>query len=116
MTRPPIELSDESLPILVTIIDDELGESPGGAMGIFSRLEVPEIRQIPIATVRDHLQYLVDELGSLFHKIAATERAISLKEIEISFEITASGKIAIIGSSAQAAGSGAITLRFERRD
>ncbi len=106
------EIPTETLPFLV---NDAEGDGTQGDMGIFSRGETTlSVRHIPVAVLRENLRRTVGALRELFDEVAATEGGLPLKEAQITFEVTASGGIALVGVSTQAAGKGAITLTFGR--
>ncbi|MER5644151.1 hypothetical protein [Streptosporangium sp. NPDC002524] len=107
------EISPATLPFLVSIDDTDSAPASGGDMGIFSRESAePSLRRIPIAVLQDSLRKTVGGLRELFDEIAESGGRMPLKQAQISFEVTASGGIALIGTSAQLAGKGAITLTF----
>jgi hypothetical protein len=98
----------ETLPFLVAL-DDE--EQTGGEKGIFGRKGEPKVRNIPIGVLRENLAKTVGMLRSMFDDIAAAEGKLPLKTAQITFEVTATGGITLVGT-AQVAGKGAITLTF----
>lgn len=104
---------EETISFLVGLVDDEQSGNAGGTKGIFSQREAPALRQIPVTVLRENLHRTVKELGKLFRDLNNPSDGLSLREVEVSFEVTATGKIAVLGTSAEAAGKGAITLRFE---
>ncbi|WP_435822502.1 Pepco domain-containing protein [Microbispora bryophytorum] len=113
MFEAAAEISTETLPFLVS--DEESGTAAEGEMGIFGRGDgTLSVRQIPVAVLRENLRRTVGSLRELFDEIAAAEGGLPLKEAQITFEVTASGGITIVGANAQAAGKGAITLTFGR--
>jgi hypothetical protein len=104
----------ETLPFLVTIDDSDAG-SAGlvGEKGLFGRGDgAASIRQVPVAALRESMRRVVGGLRELFDGVAATDGRMPLKQAQIAFEVTASGGIALVGTSAQIAGKGAITLTF----
>ncbi len=103
----------ETLPFLVSIDDTDGQAGTGGEMGIFGRRDGElRVREIPVAVLRESLRRAVGGLRALFDEVAASEGGMPLKQAQISFEVTGSGGIALIGTSAQVAGRGAITLTF----
>jgi hypothetical protein len=101
-----------TLPFLVSVED---GEPPGagGTKGIFSRGDSEvALREIPITVLRDNLRRTVAGLRELFDEIARTGGELPLRQAQIGFEVTASGGIALLGTTAEIAGKGAITLTF----
>jgi hypothetical protein len=103
---------EETLTFVVSIMDDDDNSEAAGTKGIFGQRDLPAIRQIPVAILRENLHRTVNELGSLFRNLATPEDTMILKQVEVSFEVTASGKVALLGASAEASGKGAITLTF----
>ncbi|WP_322778150.1 hypothetical protein [Frankia sp. Cas4] len=104
----------DTLPFLVSL--DDHGATAGqadGEKGIFGRRDTePAVRQIPITVLRENLRRTVDGLRELFDEIAATEGRMPLRQAQIAVEVTASGGITLVGTSAQVAGTAAITLTF----
>ncbi|MEV4660891.1 hypothetical protein AB0J85_02985 [Micromonospora echinofusca] len=85
-----------------------------GDKAIFGRRDEPALCQVPLAALKAQLQETVGSLGELFQELAAHTDGISLKEVQIGFEVTAAGKVALLGTSLQSGGKGAITLTFGR--
>ncbi len=105
--------SGRDLAFLVSIEDDE--DLGSGEKSIFGERGTASsaLRAIPLAILKENLAQTIDDLRELFDASASSQQAdLPLKEVQVSFEVTASGKIAIVGSSAGLAGSGAITLIF----
>ncbi|WP_405796648.1 hypothetical protein [Streptomyces sp. NBC_01506] len=100
------------LDVLVSIDDTET-PSGSGDMGIFGRRgEDPSVRRIPTTVLRDNLQRTVDTLHQVLAGLQVPEGGMPLQQAQVSFEITATGGIAIVGTSAQVGAKGAITLTF----
>jgi hypothetical protein len=102
----------ESLAVVVSV-DEEAEDSPGDK-GIFSRPDNQNvsIREIPLMVLQENLNETIDGLRKLFQIDNQKDGGFPLKQVQVSFEITASGKIALLGTSASLAGRGAITLTF----
>ncbi|MEV4325132.1 hypothetical protein AB0J37_23075 [Microbispora rosea] len=114
MFEAAAEISTETLPFLVSDEESDTAAA-SGEMGIFGRSDgALSLRQIPVAVLRENLRRTVGSLRELFDEVAAAEGGLPLKEAQITFEVTASGGITIVGANAQAAGKGAITLTFGR--
>ncbi|MGW0807164.1 Pepco domain-containing protein [Nonomuraea sp. NPDC002799] len=113
MFEAAAEISTDSLPFLVS---DEEGDSRNEReMGIFNRGEgTLSVRLIPVAVLQENLRRTIGNLRELFDEVASAGGSLPLKEAQITFEVTASGGITLIGASAQTAGKGAITLTFGR--
>lgn len=102
----------EGLNVVVSI-DDTEKPTGSGEMGIFGRRdENPSVRRIPTTVLRDNLQRTVDTLQQVLAGLDVPEGGMSLQQAQVSFEITATGGIAIVGTSAQVGAKGAITLTF----
>nr|WP_042193410.1 hypothetical protein [Kibdelosporangium sp. MJ126-NF4]CEL20760.1 hypothetical protein [Kibdelosporangium sp. MJ126-NF4] len=95
------------LPFLVSI--DETEET-SGSKGIFSDKE-PKVRRIPVDVLKENLTRTVGTLREMFDEIADGTGKLPLKTAQITFEVTATGGITLVGT-AQVAGKGAITLTF----
>ncbi|MFI6121327.1 hypothetical protein ACIBCU_15970 [Streptomyces sp. NPDC051064] len=102
----------EGLDLLVSIDDTETPASTG-EMGIFGRrTEEPSVRRIPAGILRENLQRTVDTLQQVLAGLSSTEDGMRLQQAQVSFEVTATGGIAVVGTSAQVGAKGAITLTF----
>ncbi|MEU1277289.1 hypothetical protein [Streptomyces sp. NPDC005805] len=112
----------ETLPFLVSIEEPDEAEADGlaGDKGIFGRRGsndgegsgAASVRNVPVAVLRENLQRAVDGLQQVIGTITVPEGGMALREAQISFEVTASGGIALVGTSAQVGAKGAITLTF----
>lgn len=100
--------SAETMPFLVTLEEDTWA---AGEKGIFKRSSEPKVRNIPIAALRENLTKTIGGLRAMFDEISAGGGTLPLKTAQITFEVTATGGITLVGT-AQVAGKGAITLTF----
>lgn len=111
-------VSVETLSFLVSVDDaDPAGEAgPAGDKGIFGRRGDEDgrrpVREIPVAVLRENLQRAVSGLQQVLGTIEVPEGGMPLRQAQVSFEVTASGGITLVGTSAQVAAKGAITLTF----
>ncbi|SFD60397.1 Pepco domain-containing protein [Streptomyces aidingensis] len=104
-------MAPDSLSVIVSIDDAE--DVPGGSKGLFrSRGEETSVREIPVAVLHRNLQRTVDALQQVIGELQVPSGGMPLREAQVSFEITAGGSIAIVGTSAQVSAKGAITLTF----
>jgi hypothetical protein len=76
------------------------------------------IRNVGVSTasaevIGDSLASLTNAISQSFHNIKAVGDYI-LDEVTVSAEISASGKIAILGTGAEVSGKGGIELKFRR--
>ncbi|SCY86770.1 hypothetical protein SAMN02745898_104328 [Streptomyces sp. 136MFCol5.1] len=102
----------ETLDVLVSVDDTGL-PSTAGEKGIFGRGGGDSsVRQIPVAVLRENLQRTVDGLQQVLGEIRVPEGGMPLRQAQVSFEVTASGGISLVGTSAQLGAKGAITLTF----
>ncbi|MDV9177329.1 hypothetical protein R6V09_45285 [Streptomyces sp. W16] len=102
----------DGLDVLVSI-DDAEGRSDSGDMGIFRRRsEDASVRRIPTAVLRENLQHTVRALQQVLTDLRVPDGGMPLQQAQVSFEITATGGITIVGTTAQVGAKGAITLTF----
>ncbi|WP_239341397.1 hypothetical protein [Frankia sp. CiP3] len=110
MSDARVEVPTCTLPFLVADDEEDVG---GGDKGIFRRRGgETSVRNIPVAVLRESLRHVVDGLRGVFDEIAEAGGRLPLKEAQISFEVTASGGVTVIGASSQVGATGAITLTF----
>jgi hypothetical protein len=101
----------DTLPFLVAGDLDETGEF--GDKGIFGRSsESRVLREIPVAVLQHNLQSLMKGLRRLFDEISAQEGDLPLRQAQVTFEVSATGGIALVGNTLQSSAKGAITLTF----
>ncbi|MFE7192956.1 hypothetical protein [Kitasatospora sp. NPDC057541] len=104
-----------TLDFLVSI-DDTGQSSTVGEKGLFGRRDgaagEASVRSIPVEVLRANLQRTVDGLQAVLGEIRVPDGGMPLKQAQIAFEVTASGGITLVGTSAQVAAKGAITLTF----
>jgi hypothetical protein len=70
---------------------------------------------VPISTLHKNFAATVEALKRVFSGLPDLHPTLPLEEVQLTFEVTASGKVALLGTSTQLAGRGAITLIFARR-
>lgn len=103
------ERPDESaatIPVVVTL--DEAAD--GDEMGLFGRGEgETTVRMIPVDELRANLGRTVAALRHAFTEVGEHLGPLSLSEIQLGFEVSASGHVALIGTAGAKA---AITLVF----
>jgi hypothetical protein len=103
-----------TLTFLVSVEDDAIPNT--GEKGIFGRSidQPPSLRDIPVSVLQNNLAQTLEALRMLFNIDSGNQSKLPLKQVEVSFEVTASGKIALLGTGAELAGKGAITVTFGR--
>ncbi|MFC0600000.1 Pepco domain-containing protein [Streptomyces palmae] len=72
-----------------------------------------QLRSVPLGPLRRNLAETVDALQQLFADVAARDATMELSEVELSFEVSASGGIQLIGTG-KAGGKRGLTLTFKR--
>jgi hypothetical protein len=99
----------EPLNILVAVEENaDVGEK-----GWFSRGErdLTTVTMDP-ANLRRNLQSTLDALRVAFDGLTEVRAGLPLKEVQVSFEVSATGKITLLGTGAEVTGTGGITLTF----
>jgi len=100
-----------TLDFLVAVTEEELEVQ--GTKGLFGRGEREIVLQeISVETLRRNLRSTMVALREAFDGLERLGDGLPLKEVQISFEVTASGKISLLGTGAEVAGTGGITLTF----
>lgn len=101
---------EPSLPFIVALDAGDGADSD--TMGLFRRGEAElAVRHVPLAALRENLKNTMALLGGLIEEAIATGGTLPLREVQLSFEVSASGGINLVGT-AQVGGKGAITLTF----
>ncbi|MFF7019077.1 MULTISPECIES: hypothetical protein [Streptomyces] len=94
------------------------GEGTGGgdAMGLFGNGNDGEavLRSIPVGPLRKNLAETIDSLQQVFADIADRPGTLSLSEAQLTFQVTATGGIQLIGTGQMQSGRG-LTLTFKRQ-
>jgi hypothetical protein len=99
----------DTLPFLVV---DEGADRE--TMGLFRRGEREvTLRPIPVEVLRKNVHAAVAALRSVFEELAEDASGMRLREVQVGFEVSATGGINLIGT-AEVGATGAITLTFTR--
>ncbi|WP_255954965.1 Pepco domain-containing protein [Streptomyces odontomachi] len=117
--REPVDVEIAGLEVLVRADEVEDHGAPGmrgGTKGLLRR-DGGELASVSVRVeqLKDSLEGTVAALRDLFGRVAGTEGRFPLKEVQVSFEVTAKGGIRLIGTS-EVEGKGGITLVFGARD
>ncbi|MER6994587.1 hypothetical protein [Streptomyces sp. NPDC000410] len=102
---------------LEIIVDaDELDEEPGTRTKGLRRTG-RDVAAVPVPTeqVAANVESAVAALRGIFDRVARTDSAFPLREVQVSFEISAKGGFQLIGTS-EVQGKGAVTLVFGAAD
>ncbi|MFC8717558.1 hypothetical protein [Kitasatospora sp. NPDC057198] len=81
------------------------------SMALFGRGSEPALRRVPLGALRTNLAETVDALQDLFGRIADRGGPMPLKQAQVTFQVSASGGIQLVGSS-QVQGTHGITFVF----
>ncbi|MEV6117321.1 hypothetical protein AB0L59_33765 [Streptomyces sp. NPDC052109] len=111
MSIDPPESPEAALPVWVSAdeVEDLLDESKG----LLRRNGDAVLQQVPLGPLRKNLSATVDALQQLFAEVSARGGTLPLKEAQLSFQITATGGVQLIGTG-QVQGTRAITLVFRQ--
>lgn len=73
-----------------------------------TRIEAEQLKQ--------NVSEFLEVVEEAFDKAEKPKSKMQLDEIELSIEISGSGKVSLLGTGAEAGAKGAIKLKFKRRD
>ncbi|MFD7223458.1 hypothetical protein ACFV9P_20940 [Streptomyces sp. NPDC059892] len=108
----PDGIEGQTLPFWVDVVEEEGDE--GNAMGgLFRHDGEAVLRSVPLGPLRKNLADTVDALQKVFEEVADRGGALPLAEAQLSFQVTATGGIQLIGSG-QIQGTRGLTLTFKR--
>ncbi|MEV8438457.1 hypothetical protein AB0425_13855 [Actinosynnema sp. NPDC051121] len=103
--------TDERTLDFVVAFDDE--SAGGGDKGLFSsHRDSPRVQAISVATLRQNLVETMANLRAMFDGVVEFHPDLPIKEVTVSFEVTATGKVTLLGTGAEMTGTGAITITF----
>ncbi|MEV0491163.1 Pepco domain-containing protein [Streptomyces atratus] len=109
--QDPMADQGPTLPVWVAV--DDLDELLEDSKGVFGRSGDAVLRQVPLGPLRNNLTKFVDDLQQVFADVAARGGTLPLKEAQLSFQVTATGGVQLIGTG-QVQGTRAITLVFRQ--
>jgi hypothetical protein len=101
------------LDFIVTV--DDTGASEYGDKGIFSSRSEPFLKAVPVEVLKTNIQDAISGLRDVFSDVAQATEGLVLQQIQVGVEVTAGGKVALVGTSVEASGKGIITLTFSRQ-
>ncbi|MEU8957323.1 hypothetical protein AB0C93_23810 [Streptomyces sp. NPDC048518] len=93
--------------------DTDLGGPGADSKGLFSRDGDSVLRSVPLGPLRKNLAETVDALQQVFKDVADRDNTLAFAEAQLSFQVTASGSIQLIGTG-QVQGTRGLTLTFKR--
>ncbi|MDN3021595.1 hypothetical protein [Streptomyces sp. S.PB5] len=89
---------------------DEEAEGSGDSMGLFGGSGEAVLRSIPLGPLRKNLTEAVDALQGLFADITARGGPLPLCEVQLSFQVSASGGVQFVGTSQMQSGRGIVLV------
>ncbi|QES42305.1 hypothetical protein DEJ49_16060 [Streptomyces venezuelae] len=113
--RIEARIEGRSLAFWVEATDEDTDlEGPGAdSKGLFSRDGDAVLRSVPLGPLRKNLAETVDALQQVFKEVADRDDTLAFAEAQLSFQVTASGSIQLIGTG-QVQGTRGLTLTFKR--
>ncbi|KUN03915.1 hypothetical protein AQI95_20945 [Streptomyces yokosukanensis] len=111
MSQNTDHIAPETLPFWVTLEEDD--SRADDTMGVFGRDPEAVLRSVPLGPLRKNLTETVDALQQIFADVAARGGALPLAEAQLSFQVTASGGVQLLGTGQIQNGRG-LTLTFKR--
>jgi hypothetical protein len=115
-TTVQVSADGQTLPFWVTATEEDiaLAAQDSDSMGsLFSRDGDAVLRAVPLGPLRKSLAETVDALQRIFQEVADRGGPLPLAEAQLSFQVTASGGIQLIGTG-QMQGTRGLTLTFKR--
>lgn len=70
--------------------------------------------ELPIQTLRENINLFLNQINLLLETTPHSAGSFHLTEFMVSAEISAGGKLVLLGSGVEAATKGALTFRFQR--
>jgi hypothetical protein len=101
--------TNATLPFLVSAEPAETD-----TMGVFGRSTEIVLRHVPVSALRENLRQLVATLHSVFDEVAGEGSQLPLKEAQVSFQVTASGSVQLLGVGGAVGSTGGIVFTFGR--
>ncbi|WP_306338008.1 hypothetical protein [Streptomyces sp. KL118A] len=113
-----VRIEGQSLAFWVEATDEDTDLGPGSdsnsdSKGLFSRDGDSVLRSVPLGPLRKNLAETVEALQQVFKEVADRDDTLAFAEAQLSFQVTASGSIQLIGSG-QVQGTRGLTLTFKR--
>ncbi|UIX33071.1 Pepco domain-containing protein [Streptomyces sp. GQFP] len=111
--QPSVDGQSLSFWVTATEEDIALASQGGDTMGLFSRDGDAVLRTVPLGPLRKNLADTVDALQRIFQEVSERGGALPLAEAQLSFQVTATGGIQLVGTG-QMQGTRGLTLTFKR--
>lgn len=116
-------MSHNASNILVTVrewkSDPHLNDSADRSLAVVAEAvtrSASSYVQVSPALLEAQIKGFVDQLGGILQKIPDTLGLFRLDSLEISAEITAAGKVSLLGTGGEMGGKGGLTFNFKRID
>ena len=78
------------------------------------QLNIFEHQEVKISTLTEQMQKVVSGLKEVLQNLPAQLGQFNLTEMQIALEISAKGKVSVLGSGGEAGGKGGITLKLTK--
>ena len=73
------------------------------------------VAEVAVDDLCNNAQAFLQQVGRMIESTPESQSGFQLTEVTVSAEVSASGKLVLLGSGAEAAGKGVLTFKFERR-
>ena len=71
-------------------------------------------KEFPIETLADNVRDFLTKVNKILSAAPESSGSFKLKEFEVSAEVSASGKLGLLGSGVEASATGALKFTFQR--
>jgi hypothetical protein len=102
-------------PLAAAPLASQLAVAPVAALWPSSAIRMPI--EVPVSIVSKSFAQVLDNLGEVFNAAAKkTLGGMRLQEVEVSLDVSAEGKVGLLGTGASITGSTGLRLTFKRND
>jgi hypothetical protein len=71
-------------------------------------------KEIPVEALAENVKDFIGKMSAILSATPESVGGFKLKEFEVSAEVSASGKLGLLGSGVEASATGALTFKFQR--
>jgi hypothetical protein len=100
-------MSAEPTTLPVVVVDDEEDDR---FLERFRRTEVP------VESVREHLASFLAGMESALEAVPRALSAFRVDEVTLTLEVSATGKVSLVGTGAEVTGKGGLTILLRRQE